>query len=102
MTLLTGNEVCDTLRISRSTLHRLRKAGLPSIGHGRLTRFDQDEVLGWFDQFSHLTHAPEMLPVGDYRCGQCGFEGTLRKAIALTRVAPCPKCNSKVIPLRVA
>jgi len=31
MKLLTSLELCDTLRISRATLHRLRKAGLPAI-----------------------------------------------------------------------
>ena len=102
MTILTSNELCDTLRISRSTLHRLKKSGLPSIGTGRLKRFDLDTTLKWYDEFSDQTHAPQLLPPGEYQCRTCGFQGTSNKAIALTQVAPCPKCNSKEVPLRVA
>ena len=67
MTILTGNELCDTLRISRATLNRLKKSGLPCIGRARLARYDLDATLKWYDEFSDRTHAPQMLPVGDYR-----------------------------------
>jgi excisionase family DNA binding protein len=44
--LLTSNEVMAQLRISRSTLHRLRRTGeLPSVELGpRAVRFRQEDV----------------------------------------------------------
>ena len=101
MTLLTPHELCDSLRISRSTLHRLKKAGLPSIGRGRLARFDLDTTLKWYDEFSDQTHAPQLLPPGTYQCPTCGFQGTSTKGIVPTRVAPCPQCGIRQIPIRV-
>ncbi len=101
MTLCTPHELCDALRISRSTLHRLRKAGLPSIGSGRLIRFDEDASLKWFAQFSHLTSAPEMLPPGDYKCRECHFEATISEPIEATHLGPCPRCGSRERPIRV-
>jgi len=95
MTLLTPHELCDSLRISRSTLHRLKKAGLPSIASGRLMRFDQDATLKWYAQFSHLTHAPDMLPPGNYQCPTCGFEGIIPE---LAVPGACRNCGSRVRP----
>ncbi len=101
MTLCTPHELCDALRISRSTLHRLRKAGLPSIGSGRLIRFDEDASLKWFAQFSHLTSAPEMLSVGDYECRVCHFEDNIPEPMEATRLGRCPQCGTRQTPTLV-
>jgi excisionase family DNA binding protein len=45
--LFTEEELCKWLTISRSTLWRLRKEGLPYIKVGNLTRYDKDDVLAW-------------------------------------------------------
>ena len=102
MALLTPKELCAHLKISRSSLHRLRKRGLPALGNGRLTRFDQDKVLRWYDQYSHQDNAATtLLPPGIYQCPTCGFQGTTDKAFAPTQVAPCPKCGTRARPIRV-
>jgi len=102
MKLLTAHELCDTLRISRSTLHRLKKAGLPAISGGRLTRFDPDKVLGWFAQYSpQTTPAITLLPPGDYRCKTCSFQGTIDRAFLPDEVSACPKCGTLARPIRV-
>lgn len=96
MTLCTPHELCDALRISRSTLHRLRKAGLPSIGSGRLARFDQDAVLGWYDRYSHqTTPATTMLFVGVYGCRECHYAATISEPTDVTRLQECPQCGSR-------
>ena len=48
MAWLTPTELRDTLRISRSTEHRLLKSGMPSIGAGRLRRYDERATVEWF------------------------------------------------------
>ncbi len=101
MTLLTAHELCDSLHISRSTLHRLKKVGLPSIGSGRLARFDGDKVLGWYDQYSHLIHAPDMLAAGIYQCRGCHYEATVPEPTDATRLGPCRRCGSRERPIRV-
>lgn len=45
--LLTKEELCKLLKISRPTLDRWRKQGLPYIKTGRLVRFDRNEVMEW-------------------------------------------------------
>jgi len=45
--LLTTDELCEWLKIGRSSLWRLRKEGLPYIKVGNLTRYDKDDVLVW-------------------------------------------------------
>ena len=98
MPILTGNELCATLRISKSTLNRLKKAGLPSIGRRRLARFDLDLTIKWYDGFSTRTQVPEMLPVGDYECRVCGYEAIIEMPMT---PGPCPKCGTRQIPIRV-
>lgn len=44
-TLLTVKEVCSQLKISRQTIHAMRKDGrLKSVGLGRSIRFHRDEI----------------------------------------------------------
>ncbi len=50
MNFLTPTELRDILRISGSTEHRLLKSGMPSIGGGRLRRYDQGEAAEWFSR----------------------------------------------------
>ena len=96
--LLTSQELMHALKVSRSTLHRLKKMGLPTVGGGKLVRFDPVQALEWFDQNSHLTSAPEMLPVGDYACRGCGYEARIEMPMA---PGPCPRCGSKERPVRI-
>lgn len=48
--LLTKEELCKMLKISRATLDRWRKKGLPYIKTGRLVRFDKREVSRWLKE----------------------------------------------------
>lgn len=45
--LLTQEEVMERLQISRVTLYRLRKAGLPAVRVGGAIRFDLTAVKTW-------------------------------------------------------
>jgi hypothetical protein len=97
MTFLTPTELRHTLKISRSTEHRLLKNGMPSMGGGRLRRYEEEAAVEWFAQYAHQSTSMTLLPPGDYRCA-CGFEGTLEKA---TSPGPCPRCGSREMPGRV-
>jgi excisionase family DNA binding protein len=44
---LTVNQMCEWLMISRNTLSRWRKDGLPTIKIGRTIRFEKEEVKKW-------------------------------------------------------
>ena len=45
--LLTLKQLSDKLQISRSTIDRWRKEGLPYIKMGRCIRFKEKEVTEW-------------------------------------------------------
>lgn len=47
---LTVDEVCQWLKISRSTIERWRKEGMPFSKKKRLVRFDKDEVIKWLKE----------------------------------------------------
>jgi len=51
---LTSNQLCDWLMISRSTLTRWRKDGLPTMKVGRTIRFEKEEVKKWLREQSKL------------------------------------------------
>lgn len=102
MNFLKFSELRSTLNISRSTEHRLLKSGMPSIGGGRLRRYDQEAAVEWFHTHAQRTDtSTKMLDPGDYQCSQCGFAGTLQKAIVPTQMAPCPNCSTRDTPIRV-
>ena len=98
MELLTSQELMGALKISRSTLHRLKRRGLPTVGSGKLIRYDPAQTMEWFRNHAHQPNtSATMLAPGDYRCGHCGFEGTLLKALYRARAGPCPKCGGQDI-----
>jgi hypothetical protein len=43
-------ELCQRLQYSRSTVARLRKRGLPSVGRDRLRRYHWPTVLKWLSE----------------------------------------------------
>ncbi len=49
MELLTPRELRHALKISKTTLYRLLQKGLPSIGTGRMRRFEERAVRQWLD-----------------------------------------------------
>ncbi len=68
MQLLTARELRQTLKISRTTLYRLLQKGLPSVGTGRLRRYELDAVLRWMN--GRGPHVDEITfhRAGIYRC----------------------------------
>jgi hypothetical protein len=99
MNFLTPSELRHTLKISRSTEHRLFNNGMPSIGGGRLRRYDQEAAVEWFRSHAHQsTTSTNILAPGDYQCGTCGFQGSIQQP---TVPGPCPQCGSTDFPRRV-
>ena len=47
---LTKVDLIKLLRISRATIDRWRKEGMPSIKIGKGIRFDKDEVMNWIKE----------------------------------------------------
>lgn len=50
--LITIDELAFELHVSKSTIHRLMKGGLPCVKLGRLVRFKQDKVSEYLDRMS--------------------------------------------------
>jgi len=100
MIFLKPAELRHTLKISRSTEHRLLKSGMPSIGGGRLRRYEEEAAIEWFRNYQPNTTS-NVLEAGDYLCGQCRFEGTISEPFEATRLGPCPRCGSRERPIRV-
>lgn len=48
--LITSQDVQDIYKISRSTVDRWRKEGMPCSKVGRGIRFDEDEVRKWIEK----------------------------------------------------
>lgn len=52
MRLLTAKELEKELQVTRQTLYRYRKAGMPCIEMGpRFIRFELDKVLEWLKEY---------------------------------------------------
>lgn len=47
--LLTTEELCNALKITRQGVFKWRKEGLPYIKMGKLVRFDKEEVEKWLE-----------------------------------------------------
>lgn len=45
--LITKDEVCSWLKISRATIDRWRSQGMPCIKVGRKVRFEENKVKEW-------------------------------------------------------
>lgn len=48
--MLTTAELVEWLKISRPTLHLLRKDGLPYLKIGRSVRFEKEKVEAWLKE----------------------------------------------------
>jgi excisionase family DNA binding protein len=48
--LLTLRQLCDKLQLSRATIDRWRKEGLPFTKIGKSLRFDEEKVAEWIRQ----------------------------------------------------
>lgn len=53
MDLLTESQLCEWLRVSRSTLYRQRERGLPHTRIGGQVRYDLEQVLEWLERQKH-------------------------------------------------
>lgn len=51
---LTTSELCEKLKISRKTIYRMRKRGMPCVMAGRVPRYPYEKVLEWL-QFQQST-----------------------------------------------
>jgi excisionase family DNA binding protein len=49
---ITERELCNWLRISRSTAVRRRKEGMPFVKIGKAVRYDKEKVQQWIEQKS--------------------------------------------------
>jgi excisionase family DNA binding protein len=47
---LTVDELRQLFKVSRATVDRWRKEGLPFIKQGRLVRFDREKAEAWFNK----------------------------------------------------
>ncbi len=47
MDWMTAEELVAYLKISRATMNRMMRRGLPHVRVGRILRFDKHEVDGW-------------------------------------------------------
>lgn len=47
--LITSKELQEIYKISRATVDRWRKEGMPCIKVGRGVRFDEDAVMAWIE-----------------------------------------------------
>ena len=47
---MTLNELAEKLKISRSTIDRWRKEGMPFVKIGRGVRFVEDDVFRWIER----------------------------------------------------
>lgn len=46
---MTTTELCDWLRVNKSTISRWRAQGLPHYGKDRAYRYKKEEVVKWLD-----------------------------------------------------
>jgi hypothetical protein len=62
-----GTRLTRPLKVSRATLYRLVDVGLPSIGRGRLRRFEREATLRWFSNYLATPRTQTA-----YHCTRCG------------------------------
>ena len=99
--LLTLRELLTFLQISRPTAYRLLSRGMPSIGTGRLRRFEREAVLRWYEgdetpaHIQPVTPEPALLPPGLYRCQGCHWVGHVPRPFHVGELGPCPRCGGR-------
>ncbi len=94
MELLTPREVRQALKISKTTLYRLLKKGLPSVGSGRLRRFEDRAVRQWLETGEAQAPTPTLMPPGYYECRTCLLHITNNK-LRLRDDFVCPTCKGQ-------
>lgn len=47
--ILTTRELCEWLKVGRSTVLNWRRQGLPYFGQGKSLRYKKSEVLEWLE-----------------------------------------------------
>jgi predicted DNA-binding transcriptional regulator AlpA len=76
-TLLTQEDLCQYLKISTSSLWRLRThAGLPYLAIGGCLRYRLNEVEKWLQSNSYVLQSPEL----------CGSEANQDDASSITSI----------------
>ncbi len=104
MQLLTARELRQTLKISRTTLYRLLQKGLPSVGAGRLRRFELDTVLRWMNGRGSEADEITLMRAGIYHCvapairngfrQQCGWTVTFEQPVQADYLY-CRQCYNR-------
>lgn len=51
--LITIQQLCEIFQVSRSTVDRWRKAGLPCLKIGRNIRFNEEVAINWIKNINH-------------------------------------------------
>ena len=47
--LITVNELCTMMKVTRTTIDNWRKEGMPVKKFGRMVRFDKEEIMEWLN-----------------------------------------------------
>lgn len=50
MELMTNEQLCEYLKVTRQTLYNWREEGMPSIKIGRGVRFELEKVMEWLKE----------------------------------------------------
>lgn len=92
---LNMKELTGLLQISRATVYRLKKRGLPFVKVGKSIRFSKEKVEDWlYEQKKESEKTDVILQVGDYCCLSCGWVGHVERPRLLSEIW-CPKCGAK-------
>lgn len=51
--LITIQQLCEIFQVSRSTVDRWRKDGLPCLKIGRNIRFNEEVAINWIKNINH-------------------------------------------------
>lgn len=54
--LITTKELMEYLKITKTTIDRWRKIGLPFLRIGRHVRFNLDDVMAWIEEYEHTNN----------------------------------------------
>jgi hypothetical protein len=96
MEFWTASEVRGMLKVSKATYHRLLSAGLPSIGNGRLRRFEFGSTWRFF---AHYARSPR-IPKRTYACVRCRKRWTLPPRVS-PKAVRCGACGGDLGPATI-